>query len=188
MALNINNEYTPRVNAPDANFLTGSIKDETVPGVSNDGTPLSSPWGNDYVGFTDALLSALGIARNGLPDTALQSDRFNAIQSLILKSFSVGDGHVAKAGQRLTVDNSSGVAGVFLPTSPSNGDCVEVVGVTLYSTNNVNVSSTDKDIMVVSDNQCTLDDKSDGYTFKFKFDSVDDLWKISRTALEGSVI
>ena len=57
MALNINDTYAPLATPPSASYPTGSIKDETIPSISNDGTPLTAEWGNDYVGFTDALLA-----------------------------------------------------------------------------------------------------------------------------------
>ena len=107
MALNINNEYTPRVNSPDANYPTGSLKDETVPGVSNDGTPLSTSWGNDYVGFTDALLTTGGITRTGTPDTALQSDRLKALYAIQSKLTPVTGGGLLEINKRHLITDAS---------------------------------------------------------------------------------
>lgn len=83
MAIKTYETFAPRANLPDSEFIYGSIKNETIPGVSFDGTPLNALWGNDYVGFTDALLAEASIVPNSLPDTALKSQRLDAIISLI---------------------------------------------------------------------------------------------------------
>lgn len=81
MAIKIFEKFTPRANPADADYPYGSIKNESVPGAK-DGTPLDAVWGNDMVGFTDALLSEAGIVPNGLADTALVSQRVDAIKLL----------------------------------------------------------------------------------------------------------
>lgn len=88
MALEIFNQYQPRANAPDADYPTGSLRDKTSPTDTN-GTPLTVAWGNDYVGFTDALLNAAGITHNGLPDTVSSSQRLDAINILIANALGI---------------------------------------------------------------------------------------------------
>lgn len=80
MALKINERYTDS-NPPDADYLYGSIKNSTTP-TAKDGTPVEKDWLNDYVGSTDALLSAAGVTPSGDPDTATDSDRFDASSAL----------------------------------------------------------------------------------------------------------
>ena len=82
MALNLNSQFSPRINPPDANYPTGSFKDSTAPGVF-DGTPLESVDRNDWQGFSDALLTAAGITADGIADTALVSQRFQALLQMI---------------------------------------------------------------------------------------------------------
>lgn len=87
MTLKINEKFAPRANPPTTNYPEGSIKNESTPGAK-DGTPLDADWGNDYVGFTDALLAEVGIAPSGNPDTALDSQRLDAIKSLHINDLS----------------------------------------------------------------------------------------------------
>lgn len=82
MALKIFEKFSPRANQADADYPYGSIKNESVPGA-RDGTPLDASWGNDMLGFTDALLGEVGIIPNGLPDTAQSSQRLEAHKLLI---------------------------------------------------------------------------------------------------------
>lgn len=82
MALKIFDKFNPRANPADANYPEGSIKNETVPGA-NDGTPLDSDWGNDYVGFDAALLALAEITASGSPDTVLISDRLASVKRVI---------------------------------------------------------------------------------------------------------
>lgn len=81
MAIKIFDKFSPRANAPSANYPAGSIKNESVPGVG-DGTPLDADWGNDYAGFDAALLAEAEIQANGNPDTAIASQRLEAMKAL----------------------------------------------------------------------------------------------------------
>ena len=81
MAIKIFDKFSPRANAPSANYPVGSIKNESVPGVG-DGTPLDAEWGNDYAGFDAALLAEAEIEASGNPDTAIASQRLDAMKAL----------------------------------------------------------------------------------------------------------
>lgn len=81
MAIKIYEKFAPRANPADGDYPYGSIKNESVPGAK-DGTPLDAVWGNDMVGFTDALLDEAGIVPNGNPDTVGASQRVDAIKLL----------------------------------------------------------------------------------------------------------
>ena len=84
MALKIFEKFSPRANPADADYPYGSIKNESVPGAK-DGTPLDASWGNDMLGFTDALLDEAGITPNGLPDTVGSSQRLDALKTVVRK-------------------------------------------------------------------------------------------------------
>lgn len=71
--------YSPRANAPSADYPYGSIRNESVPGA-NDGTPVDERLPNDYAGFDAALLDAAGLIADGNPDTALSSQRLEALK------------------------------------------------------------------------------------------------------------
>ena len=81
MALKIFEKFSPRANPADADYPFGSIKNESVPGAK-DGTPLDASWGNDMLGFTDALLAEAGITPSGNPDTAIASQRLEALKKV----------------------------------------------------------------------------------------------------------
>lgn len=83
MALQISDRYTDS-NPPDAEYPGGSVKNSTTP-TAKDGTPVDKDWLNDYVGFTDALLADAGVTASTDPDTALASDRLNAIKRIAVK-------------------------------------------------------------------------------------------------------
>ena len=77
--INLESEFSPRVNPADANYPFGSIKDNTRPGA-NDGTPLAAVWGNDWEGFAQAAMTEAGITPSGLPDTAQDSQLLDAVK------------------------------------------------------------------------------------------------------------
>ena len=87
MALKIFEKFSPRANPADTDYPYGSIKNESVPGAK-DGTPLDASWGNDMGGFTDALLAEAGIEPNGNADTAVASQRLEALKTLHINDLS----------------------------------------------------------------------------------------------------
>lgn len=103
MANKIYEKYAPFANPADANYTHGSIKNDSLPGAE-DGTEVDADILNDYVGFTDALLAEAGIEPSGNPDTAVDSQRLDAIKKLTRRSFeSIDDIKTASTIQR-TVD------------------------------------------------------------------------------------
>lgn len=81
MALKIYEKFAPRANVGDTNYPNGSIKNESVPGAK-DGTPLDATWGNDYAGFDAALFAEAATIPSGSADTALVSQRLDALHSI----------------------------------------------------------------------------------------------------------
>lgn len=77
--INLEEQFSPRVNPADANYPFGSIKDNTSPGA-NYGTPLAAVWGNDWEGFAQAAMTEAGITPSGLPDTAQDSQLLEAVK------------------------------------------------------------------------------------------------------------
>ena len=94
--INLESQFSPRVNPADANYPFGSIKDNTAPGA-NDGTPLAAVWGNDWEGFAQAAMTEAGITPSGLPDTAQDSQLLEAVKA------------VASNGLRSELASDSGV-------------------------------------------------------------------------------
>lgn len=84
MAIKLFERYGPRANPADGDYPNGSIKNESSPGT-DDGTPLEKDWGNDYEGFTAALLAEAGITASGSPDTVNVSQRLQALLRLTAK-------------------------------------------------------------------------------------------------------
>jgi hypothetical protein len=81
MALKIFERYGPRANPADGDYPNGSIKNESSPGT-DDGTPLEKDWGNDYEGWSSALLNEADITASGTPDTVNTSQRMEAMRKL----------------------------------------------------------------------------------------------------------
>lgn len=107
MAIKIYEKYAPRANPGDGNYPNGSIKNESVPGA-NDGTPLDKDWGNDMVGFGDALLNAGGVTPSGLPDTVLASDRLTALTTIVREQlYGIDKGSVLKKKLEQRFDNAT---------------------------------------------------------------------------------
>lgn len=79
--INLEEQFSPRVNPADANYPFGSIKDNTSPGA-NDGTPLAAVWGNNLEGFAQAAMTEAGIVPSGLPDTAQDSQLLDAVKAV----------------------------------------------------------------------------------------------------------
>lgn len=127
MAINLQTEFTPRIDPPTPAYPTGSIKDSTTP-TSNDGTPLRAVWGNDWQGFSDALLAAAGISASGVADTALASQRMEALLAVIgnaLGLIPVSGGGALEVGKRYWILDSNTYT---LPdvTSFTGGENVEL--------------------------------------------------------------
>lgn len=82
MAIRLADTYPAGVvEAASADYPGGSFKNETAP-AAGDGTPLDKLWGDDFLGFFNALLSAAGIVPSGAPDTAVASQYLEALQTL----------------------------------------------------------------------------------------------------------
>lgn len=82
MALKHSVRYPGQTNAPSASYPHGSAKNINVPGDGT-GYPLEKDWVNDLLGFQAALLAAASIDPNELPDTALVSQYFQALEQRI---------------------------------------------------------------------------------------------------------
>jgi len=85
MAINLGTTYPGKVTPPSAAYPTSSVKNETVPNSSDDGTPLDQAWGNDFEGLKQAVLRAGGIsptAPGNVPETALLSQIMQGIIEL----------------------------------------------------------------------------------------------------------
>mgnify|MGYP001996833430 CR=1 FL=1 len=82
MAVKLTDEFGSRANPSSAEYPNGSLKDETDPGKSNDGSPLSSRVGNDFQGFMQSALSEAGIDANGNPDSVDNPQILDAIKKV----------------------------------------------------------------------------------------------------------
>lgn len=140
MAIKIFEKFAPRANPADGNYPHGSIKNESVPGA-RDGTPLDATWGNDYAGFDAALLAEAGITPSGSPDTALASQRLDAIKGI----FSASNG-AEKIGREVsTVDadltalettSASLVSDVQHEANQSPSRAIQLLNTGMYLQNN----------------------------------------------------
>ena len=81
--IRLDNKYPGRVTPADANYTYGSVKNETVPNSSNDGTPLDELWGNDWEGLKQAIALEAGITPNDTPDTVLDCQSLIGLKQLL---------------------------------------------------------------------------------------------------------
>ena len=106
MAIRVIDEFGSRANPPDASYPDGSLKNETNPGVSNDGSPLDSRVGNDWEGFKQSLLSGGGVSANGNPDSVSNPQILDSLKSIVANNASEYTDIVYKAsGGKSAVEN-----------------------------------------------------------------------------------
>lgn len=115
--------------APSPEYPNGAYKDETIPGTSNDGSPVTAVTPNDELGFQEALYAEVGSTPTNVPDTALSSQRLNAHKKLISKLVGSQGSYIFKTvddmqsgttigGDTITYENGETyLASVLLPFS-----------------------------------------------------------------------
>ena len=134
MAVKLTDEFGNRANPSSAAYPNGSLKDETNPGVSNDGSPLSSRVGNDFQGFMQSALAEAGIDANGNPDSVDNPQILNALKKIQENHASTYTDIVYKAsGGKSAIENM--VLGN--PISANDGDILST-GSTLWIANSSN--------------------------------------------------
>lgn len=125
MAVKLTDEFGNRANPSSPAYPSGSLKDETNPGVSNDGSPLSSRVGNDFQGFMQSALSEAGIDANGNPDSVDNPQILNALKKVQENHAPTYTGIVYKAsGGKTAIENM--IAGIPVPASINS--IVEIAG------------------------------------------------------------
>ena len=83
MATRVIDEFGSRANPPDAAYPDGSLKNETVPGSSNDGSPLDQRVGNDWEGFKQSALAEAVVSANGQPDSVTNPQILDSLKSVM---------------------------------------------------------------------------------------------------------
>lgn len=89
MSLKLFDTYGSRANPASIDYPQGSFKNRSAPGVK-DGTPVDARWANDISGFLQSLLSNAGISASGQPDKVGDSQYYNAISYLFVRSGTLG--------------------------------------------------------------------------------------------------
>ena len=106
--------YPGRATPADASYPEGSIKNETIPNSSDDGTPLDELWGNDTEGLKQAIARSCGIvptAPGNVPDTATNSQ--------------VLHGLIEMMQGRATMYNEAGVVNAYVLAAQANQQAPE---------------------------------------------------------------
>lgn len=88
----------------------------------------------------------------------------------------VADAYEAEAGEIVILDNGSGVATLFLPAAPLNGQWVRVSAIALYTTFNATVDGNGNDVMEAANTSVELD--IDVVIYEFRYNSSSTLWEI----------
>ena len=86
MAIKINEKFPAKSNPATSQYLTGSVKNETIPNESNDGTPVDAVLMNNLQGIIDATLSAAGVEHDGATETAIKSQFLESLKILFQDS------------------------------------------------------------------------------------------------------
>ena len=84
--ISVEDTYPGRANPADADYPEGSVKNETIPNSSDDGTPLDELWGNDFEGLKQAIARSASIvptAPGDIPDTATASQILQGLIEMI---------------------------------------------------------------------------------------------------------
>ena len=90
MAIRKDAEYTGRWEAATAEYPMGKPKNRTT-STSKDGSYLEKKWIQDYEAFFGAMMNGAGITPNDAEDTALASQFFDAMETVVCnKIFPVG--------------------------------------------------------------------------------------------------
>lgn len=106
MAIRVADEFGSRANPPSSAYPDGSLKNETNPGSSNDGSPLDERVGNDWEGFKQSVLSEAGVVANGDPDSVENPQILEGVKGVIAKDASNYTDIVYKAsGGNSSVDS-----------------------------------------------------------------------------------
>lgn len=88
MAIDRNSRYPGRFDAPTTARPQGAFKNRSAPNAK-DGSYLERDWANDWDGFFGSLLRSAGMTPNGTPDTALSSQYFSAMNSVVGSAISL---------------------------------------------------------------------------------------------------
>lgn len=140
MAIRLEDELPAgRVIPADADYPDGSYKDEAIPEVSNDGSPITADVKNSKEGFFQALLIAAGITPSGVPDTVLASDYKDALDTL----FSI---------QAQTTHNMASDADYTLTASQAQKAIIEITDTGPVLTGAVNIIVPDDARVWIVDN------------------------------------
>ncbi len=83
----------------------------------------------------------------------------------------------------VVMDNSTAMAEVNLPATPTDGVWVSVGGKVAYSTNPVYVRGGSNNIMIADDKSCELDE--DYAVYIFWWSNSENMWKIRKSETEG---
>ena len=130
MAIKIYEKFAPFANPSDGNYPTGSIKNDSIPGAE-DGTPLDADWANDYAGFDAALFAEAGITPSGSADTALVSQRLDALKKIsgrrktTVAEIAAG---AFKVGDRLEITDRSNAHSVVEPGTANGANLLSAGG------------------------------------------------------------
>lgn len=113
-------DLLPNSAAADADYPFGSGQNESVPGTSNDGTPLRASTFNDQQALFQGLLSRESITPTGTPDTVVVSQYRDGLGRMVARGGDVVDkagGATAELGKINRPLNGSGPITVLLPTT-----------------------------------------------------------------------
>ena len=181
MAIRVTDEFGARANPPDAAYPDGSLKNETTPGVSNDGSPLDQRVGNDWEGFKQSTLAEAGVTANGQPDSVTNPQILDSLKSVVQNNASTYTDIVYKAsGGNSAVENM--IAGV--PIAANVGDVTSFDNFTWRKISDSNGTIDDYELISVGGLSSTA--KYNKITVSIKASTVDE-WYVNQSTGQDTI-
>lgn len=176
--------------AGNADYPGGSGQDETVPGVSDDGTRLVKLIFNDIQGMLQGLLSNENLVANGVADTVLVSQYRNGLKRLTARGGDLND--VAGAATCVIGNinrplNAGGPITIKLPpTADLYAGAVVLFDAFPPVAYSVNPVTFDGDGETIGDTAGTVELNTDGFYGGFRRDIANTKWVPFKSTVIGT--
>ncbi len=178
-------------NPGDANYPGGSGRDETVPGVTQDGTPLVAAVYNDIQAFLQSLLSKENITANGITDTVLISQYRDGLNRVLARQgdvITISDTETMVLGYVHLPDNSGGPITVNLPNTGLYAGAAVLFSPFPPASYFDNPVTFDGNGSTIGDTETTVELTTDDLLGGFRRDEANSKWIPFKTTVIGTEI
>ena len=172
-----------------AAYPGGSGKDESVPGVTDDGTPLVAAVYNDIQGMLQGLLSKESITASGVADTVLLSQYRDGLTRLVARGgdlLIISDTETMVLGHIHLPANSGGPITLKLPNTGLYAGAVVLFSAFPDELYSVNPVTFDGNGDTIGDTETTVELDSDNLFGGFRRDDANTKWIPFKTTAIGT--